>query len=67
MAIEHRKYGYMTKELNLYLEEIICVYVCVCMCAHFLGLCPWHLEVPRLGAKSESELQLPAHATATGT
>ena len=29
----------------------------------FLGLHPWHMEVPRLGVKSE--LQLPAYATAT--
>ena len=29
----------------------------------FLGLHPWHMEVPSLGA--ESELQLPAYATAT--
>ena len=28
----------------------------------FLGLHPWHIEVPRLGA--ESELQLPATGTA---
>ena len=31
----------------------------------FLGLHPWHMEVPRLGVKSE--LQLPAYATATAT
>ena len=31
----------------------------------FLGLHPWHMEVSRLGA--ESELQLPASATATAT
>ena len=30
---------------------------------HFLGLHLWHIDVPRLGA--ESELQLPAYATAT--
>ena len=29
----------------------------------FLGPHPWHMEVPRLGVKSE--LQLPAYATAT--
>ena len=28
----------------------------------FLGLHPWHMEIPRLGV--ESELQLPAYATA---
>ena len=31
----------------------------------FLGLHPWHMEVPRLGV--ELELQLPATATATAT
>ena len=31
----------------------------------FLGLHLWHMEVPRLGV--ESELQLPAYTTATGT
>ena len=31
----------------------------------FLGLHLWHIEVPRLGVKSE--LQLPAYATATAT
>ena len=31
----------------------------------FLGLHPWHMEVPRLG--DETELQLLAYATATAT
>ena len=31
----------------------------------FLGLHPWHMEVPRLGVKSE--LQLPAYTTDTAT
>ena len=31
----------------------------------FLGLHPWHMEVPRLGVKLE--LQLPTYATATAT
>jgi len=31
----------------------------------FLGLHPWHMEVPGLGASSEP--QLPAYATATAT
>ena len=31
----------------------------------FLGPHPWHIEVPRLGV--ESELQVPAEATATAT
>ena len=29
----------------------------------FLGPYPWHMEVPRLGVKSE--LEMPAYATAT--
>ena len=31
----------------------------------FLGPNPWHMEVPKLGVKSE--LQLPAYATASAT
>ena len=31
----------------------------------FLGLHPWHMEVPRLGVKLE--LWLPAYTTATGS
>ena len=31
----------------------------------FLGLQPWHMEVPRQGV--QSELQLPAYTTATAT
>ena len=38
---------------------VVCLFVCFC----FLGLHPWHMEVPRLGV--ESELQLPAYAAAT--
>ena len=34
-----------------------------CCCFVFLGPHPWHMEVPRLGIKSE--LQLPACTTAT--
>ena len=33
------------------------------VCLHFLGLHLWHMEVPRLGVKSE--LQLPAYTKAT--
>ena len=40
----------------LVLESSFFVFVCV-----FLGPYPWHMEVPGL----ESELQLPAYATAT--
>ena len=34
-------------------------------CVFFLGLCPKHMEVPRLGV--ESQLQLLAGTTATAT
>ena len=34
-------------------------------CFLFLGLHPWHIEVPRLGVKSE--LQLSAYTTVTAT
>ena len=32
----------------------------------FLGMNPWHMEVPRLGVGVESELQLHAYARAHG-
>ena len=38
-----------------------CLFVCFC----FLGPHPWHMEVSRLGVKSE--LHLPAYTTATAT
>ena len=42
------------------------MYFFVCFfCFVFLGLHPWHIEVPRLGV--QSELQLLAYARATGT
>ena len=40
----------------------VCLFVCF---VGFLGLHMWHMEVPRLGVKSE--LQLPAYTTATAT
>ena len=40
----------------------VCVCVCVCVCV-FLGPHLWHMEVPRLGVKSE--LQLLTYITAT--
>ena len=40
------------------------LHLCVCLlCFVFWGLNLWHMEVPRLGVKSE--LLLPAYATAT--
>ena len=43
----------------VYGQPVVFVFVC------FLGPYPWHMEVARLGV--ESELQLPAYATATAT
>ena len=41
------------------------VFFCFFFFLIFLGLHPWHMEVPRL--RVESELQLPVYATATAT
>ena len=46
-------------QLYIHLHSFV---LCVCI---FLGLHPWHMEVPRLGV--ESELCLLAYATAPGT
>ena len=43
--------------------SFIMIFFCLVFC--FLGLHPWHLEVPRLGV--QSELLLLAYATATAT
>ena len=50
---------YLFKFFHFY----FCCFVLFCFC--FLGPCPWHMEVPRLGVKSE--LQLEAYTTATAT
>ena len=42
---------------------LACFFVCLFVC--FLGLHPWHMEIPRLGV--QLELQLPAYTTATAT
>ena len=34
--------------ITLSLSRSLCVCVCVCVCLVFLGLHPWHMEVPRL-------------------
>ena len=55
-------------DLGHNISSSLSLYVCVCVCVYvfvFLGPHPWHMEVPRLGV--ESELQLPAYATATAT
>ena len=41
--------------------EVICFFVCFCFC--LFRATPKHVEVPRLGVRSE--VQLPAHAIAT--
>ena len=41
------------------------IIIVFCFVLFFLGLYPWHMEVPRLGV--ESELELLAYATATAT
>ena len=44
-------------------ESGVCTPVTCSLYFFFLGPHPWHMEVPRLGIKSE--LQLPAYTTAT--
>ena len=58
------KFGMEQMSTNaLFVDWILfCLFVCL---VGFLGLHLWHMEVPRLGVKSE--LQLPAYATATAT
>ena len=41
------------------------LFVCLCFFGGGCFLHPWHMEIPRLGLKSE--LQLPAYPTATAT
>ena len=50
----------MNEDLLFIRCRVVFVFVFV-----FLGLHPWHMEVPSLGV--ESELQLPAYTTATAT
>ena len=52
--------GAQTRALYLFIYLFTYLFIYV-----FLGLRPRHMEVPRLGV--ESELQLPAYATATAT
>ena len=47
--------------INVFLLNLLIYLLIYC----FLGLHPWHMEVPRLGV--ELELQLLAYATATAT
>ena len=60
--------------LKWYLMLLVCVFLMASDVEHLfmrlfaffffsLGLCPWHMEVPKLGV--QSELQLPAYVTAT--
>jgi len=48
-----------SKKISIYIYIFFLVFLL------FLGLLPWHMEVPRLGV--ESELKLPAYARATAT
>ena len=60
---------FLTSSLNgivregLHLHFICHVYICICIYIYFvfLGLHPWHMEVPRLGGESE---QSPVYVTA---
>ena len=45
----------------MYIFEIILNFFFFCL--FFLGLHPWHMEIPRLGI--QLELKMPAYATAT--
>ena len=55
----HRHYvGFLTHWATMGTPDSVFVVV-----VRFLGLHPWHMEIPRLGV--ESELQLLAYATAT--
>ena len=45
------------------LSQVVCLVVTLVFFFDFLGLHPWHMEVPRLGIKSE--LQPSAYITAT--
>ena len=49
----------VTLSIKYTFKNYLCIYLC------FLGLHPWHMEVPRLGV--ELELQLLAYVTATAT
>ena len=42
-----------------------CIFIFIFLSFVFLGLHPWHMEVPRLGV--ESELQLSTYTTVTAT
>ena len=57
----------MYKEINIYIKEGVytakATWLLIYLFLFFLGPQVWHMEVPRLGV--ESELQLPAYATAT--
>ena len=57
----------LDKPHNLLLGSLCHETITVCLVSFlfFLGLHPRHVEVPRLGVKSE--LQLPAYTTATAT
>ena len=53
-----------SKQVQIYIKAIFQIFFFFFFFC-FLGPCPWHMEVPRLGIKSE--LQLPAYATTIAT
>ena len=55
--------GFFLGFLGFFLFCFVGWFFCLFVCFWFLGLHPWHMEVPRLGL--ESELQLPACTIAT--
>ena len=48
---------------SYYIFKILILLLLLLLLFCFLGLNPWHMEIPRLGFKSEQ--QLPAYTTAT--
>ena len=58
-------------KINIWWQNLRSIFIKICsnlwmsLFFFFLGLHPWHMEVPRLGI--ESELQLSAYTTATAT
>ena len=55
----------LSKSWDEYLLFLLFLFFIYFILLCFLGLHPWHMEVPKLGV--ESELQLPAYTTATAT
>ena len=57
------KYTHTHTSQTIYIYMCVCVVcVCVCMCVFFIAIL-WYKDIPRLGVKSE--LQLQAYSTTT--